>query len=101
MGRPGPVTVLEYEPFPDPSEETVTISARFQNENGMALREGEACLPRVSAPAFPGAGRTPGFPQPRPGESRVSGLPREGTLDLPSCDRRDREQDVFFLGSGD
>ena len=53
MGRPGPVTVLEYEPFPDPSEETVTISARFQNENGMALREGEACLPRVSAPAFP------------------------------------------------
>ena len=42
MGRPGPVTVLEYEPFPDPSEETVTISARFQNENGMALREGEA-----------------------------------------------------------
>ena len=53
MGRPGPVTVLEYEPFPDPSEETVTISARFQNENGMALREGEACLPRISAPAFP------------------------------------------------
>ena len=53
MGRPGPVTVLEYEPFPDPSEETVTISARFQNENGMVLREGEACLPRGSAPAFP------------------------------------------------
>ena len=91
MGRPGPVTVLEYEPFPDPSEETVTISARFQNENGMALREGEACLPRISAPAFPWT---------RLG-NRVSGLPREGTLDLPSCDRRDREQDVFFLGSGD
>lgn len=92
MGRPGPVTVLEYEPFPDPSEETVTISARFQNENGMALREGEACLPRVSGT---------GFPLDEAGENRVSGLPREGTLDLPSCDRRDREQDVFFLGSGD
>jgi len=42
-----------------------------------------------------------GFPLDEAGENRVSGLPREGTLDLPSCDRRDREQDVFFLGSGD
>ena len=34
------VTVLEYEPFLESSEETVAISARFQDENGEALQEG-------------------------------------------------------------
>ncbi len=91
MGRPGPVTVLEYEPFPDPSEETVTISARFQNENGMVLREERPVCGGYLHQLSPGRGW--GKPGVRPA--------REGTLDLPSCDRRDREQDVFSLGAGD
>ena len=92
MGRPGPVTVLEYEPFPDPSEETVTISARFQNENGMVLREGEACLPRVSAPAFPWT---------RLGKTGCPACPGKGPWTCLPVIGGTREQDVFFLGSGD
>ena len=87
--------MLEYEPFLESSEETVAISARFQDENGEALQEGEACLSTEGICAS--------FPLDEDGEIRVSGLPREGTVDLTLFNGKKREQGhmtiCFSLGA--
>ena len=86
-----PVTALEYEPFPELEDagDSVAVSACFQNESGEALSEGEASLTVETISAS--------FPLDETGEIRVSGLPREGTVDLTLCDGKDREQGRMTL----
>lgn len=81
-----PVTALDYEPFPElelPGGE-VAVSARFRSESGTALSGGEASLTVSDTRAS--------FSLDETGEIRVSGLPREGTVDLTLYDGRDREK---------
>ena len=81
-----PAAVLEYEPFSelDPSGETVAISACFRNEHGGTISEGEVSLAAEAARAS--------FSLDGTGEIRVSGLPREGTVDLTLRGGDGREQ---------
>lgn len=85
MGRPGPVTVLEYEPFPDPSEETVTISARFQNETAWRFgRERPVCRGYL-APAFPWTRLGKTGVRPGPGKGPWTCLPAIGGTGNRMC----------------
>ena len=70
------VTVLEYEPFPvlEPADGSVAVAARFRRESGEAISGGEASLTVENTCAS--------FSLDGNGEIRVSGLPREGTVDL-------------------
>ena len=92
-----PVTALEYKPFPEPegSGESVAVSACFLSESGEALPGGEASVRVETASAS--------FPLDEAGEIRVSGLPREGTVDLTLYDGEDRERGhttlYFSLGA--
>ena len=70
-----PVTVLDYAAFPDlGGVETVSVSAGFLTEDGEPLSEGTVRL-RVGETGAD-------FPLDSGGELRVSGLPRQGTVEL-------------------
>ena len=81
-----PVTALEYEAFPEQelSGDSVAVSARFRSKSGEVLSEGEAKLTVEETCAS--------FPLDEAGEIRVSGLPRDGTVDLTICDGMNRER---------
>lgn len=74
-----PVTVLDYAAFPDlGGVETVSVSAGFLTEDGESLSEGTVRL-RVGETGAD-------FPLDSAGELRVSGLPRQGTVELTLLD---------------
>ena len=74
-----PVTVLDYAAFPDlGGVETVSVSAGFLTEDGEPLSEGTVRL-RVGETGAD-------FPLDGAGELRVSGLPRQGTVELTLLD---------------
>ena len=92
-----PAAALEYAPFPELETPggTVAVFARFRSARGEALPAGTACLAVEDASAS--------FPLDSQGEIRVSGLPREGTVDLTLYDEEDRAQGhttlLFSLGA--
>ena len=81
-----PVTALEYEAFPEQelSGDSVAVTARFLSKSGEAFSGGEAKLTVEEVCAS--------FPLDETGEIRVSGLPRDGTVDLTFCGGLDREE---------